>query len=64
MTTFDIQVSTKKIKVKKIPVQIFLEPELAEQIAELGNKDVAIGKKVKAIIKFIMSNKDIKLNLE
>ena len=64
MTTFDIQVSTKKIKVKKVPVQIFLEPELAEQIAELGSKDVAIGKKVKAIIKFIMANKDIKLNLE
>lgn len=64
MKTIDIKLSTKKNRVKKTSVQILLEPEIAERIIKLGSPNVSIGKKVKAIIKHIISSDDLKLNLE
>lgn len=63
MKTLDIQLTPPKKSMKKVPVQIFLEPEYADKLGKLGPKDIALGKKVKAIVKHVLSS-EIQLNIK
>lgn len=60
----DIDVVVKNTKTPKVAAQVFLEQEIADKIASMGSPNVSIGRKIKAILKHLFTNKEIKIKLK